>query len=131
MRTKNSIKNISIGIFAQIIMTLLGFISRKDPRKLFIKPSLRRKITVIPTTTTQERKWGIYTTDCRNRLYIWFLNSFSISAKIMEIGNAKIICNMEIWSVFQITCITSESSKMDWKCFNPTQGLLRNPWNGL
>lgn len=29
MRTRNSIKNISIGIFTQIIMTLLGFISRK------------------------------------------------------------------------------------------------------
>lgn len=29
MRTKNSIKNISIGIFTQVIMTILGFISRK------------------------------------------------------------------------------------------------------
>ena len=29
MRTKNSIKNISVGIFTQVIMTVLGFISRK------------------------------------------------------------------------------------------------------
>lgn len=29
MRTQNSIKNISIGIFTQVVMTLLGFISRK------------------------------------------------------------------------------------------------------
>ena len=29
MRTKNSLKNMYIGIFTQIIITLLGFISRK------------------------------------------------------------------------------------------------------
>ena len=29
MRTENSIKNISIGIFSQIVIVLLGFLSRK------------------------------------------------------------------------------------------------------
>ena len=29
MRTENSIRNISISIFTQIIMTILGFVSRK------------------------------------------------------------------------------------------------------
>ena len=55
-----------------------------------IGPELDRKLTIMPQTTTVDRKWGRYEMDCTSFLYRSDLSSLSSSASKMGAGKEKI-----------------------------------------
>lgn len=45
----------------------------------------------MPPRITQEKKWGMYMSDCESRLYDWLFISFSINARIIGAGKPNIM----------------------------------------
>ena len=75
----------------------------------------------IPTTTTQDKKWGIYEILWKKLLSLLFCISLNISANKIGKGKAKKSFIPLIMSVLIMICVLLASPKNRSKYFKPIQ----------